>query len=38
MLGQAAQNLLGPVALPGLAVGHRIAFLHEVLEPELDWV
>ena len=38
MLGEPRQHLLGPVALPGLAVRHRIAFLHEVAEAELDRV
>ena len=36
VLGEPAQHLLRPVALPRLAVGHRIALLHEVPEPELD--
>ena len=35
---EAAQNLAGAVALPGLAVGHGVAFLHEVAQPELHRV
>src|SRR6267142_6989387 len=38
MFRDATQDLLGPVALPGLAVHHRIAGLDQMAHAELDRV